>query len=128
MPFDFAPSSRELRGRRNYLDGLSAEDSVARHYALAGADLLAERWRGQSGEIDLIFRQGDSIVFVEVKKSATHDAAADHLTQRQMNRIFAAAEEFVADLPTGLATIMRFDAALVDCAGRVQIIGNIPAF
>lgn len=128
MPVDVAPSSRDIRGKQNYLDGIVAEDCVMRAYLAAGADLLAKRWRGRSGEIDLIFRESDGIVFVEVKKSATHDGAAERLSRSQMRRIFSAAEEYAGTLPNGLLTPMRLDAALVDNAGQVEIIKNISVF
>jgi len=61
------------------------------------------------------------IVFVEVKSSGTHDAAAASLSVRQQLRIMAAAEEFLGTRPAGLLTEMRVDVALV-AGGVVQLI------
>jgi len=47
--------ARRDRGRRAWLSGVSAERTVAQVYDRRGADLLETRWRGQGGEIDLIF-------------------------------------------------------------------------
>lgn len=104
--------------------GRLAEESVAAAYEAAGCRILQSRWRGQAGEIDLILRDGDDLVFVEVKKSASHAAAALRLDRRQMDRICLAALEYVGDQAPGRAPIMRFDAALVDGQGRVDIIRN----
>nr|WP_134679435.1 YraN family protein [Paracoccus ravus] len=101
-----------------------AEDAVSRAYLDTGHEALAERWRGAAGEIDLIFRGKDEVIFVEVKKAATHDLAARRLGRLQIGRITLAAQEFCADLPAGLMTPMRFDLALVDRFGRVEILEN----
>ena len=59
-----------------HLSGTLAEESVARLLEHRGMTILARRWRGQAGEIDLVARQGSCLVFVEVKQSATHQEAA----------------------------------------------------
>ncbi|AUH32421.1 YraN family protein [Paracoccus tegillarcae] len=101
-----------------------AEHSVAARYELQGCSLLESRWRGLAGEIDLIFRDGDEIVFVEVKKSTSHAQASYRLGRQQMDRICLAALEFADGIDGGRAVPMRFDAALVDGLGRVDIIHN----
>lgn len=98
--------------------------SVARTYIQQGHELIAERWRGRSGEIDLILRRGEEYIFVEVKKSSSHSRAAERIGGRQIARICRAALEFCGRLPTGMMTAMRFDAALVDQFGRVDIVEN----
>ena len=120
-----AARSRRMRtGQQAWHSGRTAEDQAARCYERAGCDILARRWRGAAGEIDLIARDGGTIVFVEVKASATHARAAEALGRRQMDRICLAASEYCGTLPDGLATEMRFDAALVDALGRVEILRN----
>ena len=117
-----APSpARQSRGRRNHLAGLAAEDIVARAYDTAGCAAAARRWRGISGEVDLIYRDGETVVFVEVKKSRTFEEAAARMTQRQALRICRAATEFVGGEPKGQLTQMRFDLGLVDGQGAVEI-------
>lgn len=97
---------------------------MARHYSAAGAIVAARRWRGTAGEIDLIVREGARVVFVEVKCSDTTAGAAQMLLPRQIARLFAAAQEFVAAEPAGQDTEMRFDVALVDAAGHIDVIRN----
>ena len=115
---------KEDAGRRNFLAGQAAEDVVSRHYLSLGITLVEHRWRGKAGEIDLIFRDGDALVFVEVKKSHSFDAAAARLLPSQVRRLRTAAEEFAGREPAGLLTEMRFDVALVDGQGRVHILEN----
>jgi putative endonuclease len=113
-----------VSGLTGYRAGLSAEAAVEVHYARAGHTIAARRWRGRAGEIDLILRDGDGFIFVEVKKSRDFAAAAARLSPRQMQRICLAAQEFLADAPRGLDTPMRLDVALVDAVGRVEVIEN----
>ncbi|MCC6519046.1 MAG: YraN family protein [Tabrizicola sp.] len=128
MPFDFVSSparqSRKARGLTNYLAGHAAEASVARHYEDRGIAICARNWRGITGEIDLIGRDGDVVVFIEVKQSKTHDLAASHVSQGQIGRIFATVDEFVAGEPKGLLTDVRIDLALVDGLGRIEVVEN----
>jgi putative endonuclease len=109
---------------RNYHAGLAAEDSTLRHYAQAGYALLARRWRGIQGEIDLILQRGADVVFVEVKKSRSFDHAVARLGGAQMARIWQTAEQFLGTQPLGLNTPARVDVALVNSMGQVQVIEN----
>lgn len=112
------------RGAMSYQAGLAAETIVENDYARHGCPVLARRWRGKGGEIDLILQDGDGLIFVEVKTSKTHARAASHVSPRQIARIMTAAEEFVATQPRGGLTDMRFDVALVDGTGHVRVIEN----
>jgi putative endonuclease len=115
---------RELRGERNYHAGRAAEDQVARAYERSGHDVRSRRWRGGAGEIDLVCEKSGEVVFVEVKASATHASAAQSLTQRQVKRLLQSAEAYLGQMPKGSMTPTRFDVALVDRRGRLDIIPN----
>lgn len=117
-------AERAARGQMANLAGSAAETSVARHYEALGYKVAAERWRGAGGEIDLIVRDIAGLVFVEVKKGASRDQAALRLTPGQMRRIYAAAEDYLGTQPLGALTEARFDVALVDAVGQVDIIEN----
>jgi putative endonuclease len=128
MPFAVVSSpvrqARKSRGLTNYLAGHAAEASVARHYEDRGIAICERNWRGITGEIDLIGRDGDVVIFVEVKQSRSHDMAASHISQAQIARIFATVDEFVASEPKGLLTDVRIDLALVDGQGRIDVVEN----
>jgi putative endonuclease len=113
-----------MTGSVGYHAGLVAEDIVARDYGRRHHDVIARRWRGAGGEIDLILRDGDAIIFVEVKKSKTFAGAAARLGRRQMDRLCASASEFLAGEPRGQLTDVRFDLAMVDGQGAVKVIEN----
>lgn len=115
---------RASRGGRAHLSGLAAEEAATRRYARAGCAILDRRWRGAAGEIDLVARDGASLVFVEVKRAASHAEAAERLSARQRARLCASAEEYLGQAPGGLLTEMRFDVALVNGAGEVAVLEN----
>jgi putative endonuclease len=116
------PSSSVHAGVTAYHAGIASEISVARHYERSGFTICAQRWRGTGGEIDLVAKEGDVLVFIEVKQSRTFALAAQHLTDRQMKRIYRSASEYLAQEPAGLDTNVRFDVALVDFLGQIEII------
>ena len=64
------------------------------------------------------------MVFVEVKHSKTRDRAAARITQAQIRRIYASAGQYLENEPAGQLTEARFDVALVDGAGVIEIIEN----
>ena len=113
-----------MSGARSYQAGLAAEAMVERLYTGSGRPICARRWRGSSGEIDLIARDGAEVIFIEVKHSKTHAQAAERLGPRQMARIYGAASEFIGCEPAGQLTPVRFDVALVDGRGQIEILEN----
>jgi putative endonuclease len=113
-----------MSGRRSYYAGLAAEDQVARIYDRSGRPVIARRWRGPGGEIDLIARNGAEVIFIEVKQARSHAIAAERVTARQMARIYASAACFLGGEPAGQNTSVRFDVALVDGTGRIEVLEN----
>ncbi|MEO1536577.1 MAG: YraN family protein [Pseudomonadota bacterium] len=129
MPFDVLPDeARVVRGERAYQDGLAAEEIACRDYQARGYELLAMRWRGPGGEVDLIFKGADAAVFVEVKKAATHAWAAERLSERQLWRVARSAEAYIAHELDDPFTPMRLDLATVDASGRVAITENLALY
>ncbi|MGB0960746.1 MAG: YraN family protein [Halocynthiibacter sp.] len=114
-----------MNGLMNYHAGMNAEHSVERHYNAMGFECLERRWRGKSGEVDLIMSAVTGLVFIEVKTSKTHARAFEALGARQLARIFGAVDEYVSMLPLGLATPCRVDVAAVDDTGRVAVVENV---
>lgn len=116
------------RGKMSYLAGMAAEDAVVADYARRGHPVAARRWRGTRGEIDLVLRtasgDGAGLIVVEVKQARDFARALAHVTPAQLARIHAAAAEFAASEPAGLLTDLRFDVALVDGMGRIEIHEN----
>jgi putative endonuclease len=116
--------NKAMTGKVAYCAGDAAEKSVARDYIRRGCRVAHTRWRGTGGEIDLIVECGDTLVFVEVKKSRSFSAAAARISRSQQHRIIGTAEEYLASCPNGLMTDCRVDVALVDSVGRSHVIEN----
>lgn len=117
-------AKRQARGQMAWLSGAAAEDCVARDYERRGYSIAERRWRGRSGEIDLIFRKDGVVIFVEVKSARDFDTALASLGSRQIGRICRAAEEFVGGEPAGSLTDIRLDVGLVDGVGDLRILEN----
>ena len=113
---------KAARGMTSNLAGAAAEEIVAGHYRRLGCRVLEQRWRGEAGEIDLIFQQAGTTVFVEVKRSRTRARAAESLRPKQIARLMAAAGEYMAGLPDGANSDVRFDVALVSGAGLIEVL------
>ncbi|PYF11139.1 putative endonuclease [Rhodobacter viridis] len=118
-----------MSGALSYHSGLAAEHQVEAHYQRGGSKIAAHRWRGRyGGEIDLIARDGDTVVFIEVKRAQTHAWAVERVSRRQLERIGVSADEFVAGQPDCANLDRRFDVALVDAQGRIEILENAYQF
>ena len=93
--------------------GLSAEGRAAAFLMAKGYRILAKRFRTRYGEIDIVARKRDLLVFVEVKARASLDDAAYAVTLRQQRRIIAAAQAWLMAHPEHADFDLRFDAVLI---------------
>jgi putative endonuclease len=98
--------------------GISAESRAAVVLIAKGFRILARRWRSPVGEIDIIARRRNLLVFVEVKAREKLDDAAWSVTERQRARIVAAAQAWLARYPDENIHDIRFDVMLV-APGRI---------
>jgi len=93
--------------------GLSAEARAAAYLMAKGYRILAKRFRTRFGEIDLVARRRNLLVFVEVKARASLDDAAYAVTPRQQRRIIDAAQAWLIAHPEHAELELRFDAVLI---------------
>jgi len=85
------------RRTRAQLLGGDAEERAARLLSENGLEILARNYRTRMGEIDLVARDGDVLVFVEVRHRSRDDFGdgAESVTERKQRRIEAAARLFL---------------------------------
>jgi putative endonuclease len=93
--------------------GVSAETRAAAFLMAKGYRILAKRFRTPYGEIDLVARKRNLLVFVEVKARGSLDEAAYAVTPRQQQRIINAAQAWLMAHPEHAEFDMRFDAMLI---------------
>lgn len=72
----------------------------------------------------MIAQRGGDTIFVEVKRARTHEEAVARLGEPQIARLHDCAAEYMATLPDGSLSSVRFDVALVDEQGRVLVLEN----
>jgi putative endonuclease len=101
--------------------GARAESLAAAFLGTRGLVIIARNFRTRRGEIDLIARDGTTLVFVEVRmrRSAAFGGAAASITTAKRSRLIAAARAYLATLPREPAC--RFDAVLIDGASPPRI-------
>jgi putative endonuclease len=96
--------------------GRAAEDRALKELGAAGLHLVARNFRCRLGEIDLVMREGDTLVFVEVRQrqSARFGDASESVTAAKQRKLQAAAALFVAWHPALRDLPMRFDLFALD--------------
>jgi putative endonuclease len=100
------------------LTGRKGERHACRFLLRQGFDILARRFRGRYGEIDLIAFEGGTLVFIEVKTRGTKDFGEpwEFVDWEKQQRFRRTAEEFVARFDLGQYAY-RFDIVSVICSG-----------
>jgi putative endonuclease len=76
-------------GAHNQAVGRYGEGVAARHLSGLGLRLLERNWRCDAGEIDLVLRDGSTLVVCEVKTRVGARAAAPHeaVTEAKLERL-----------------------------------------
>jgi len=117
-------------GRGTYQSGLLGEETVADGLRRAGWRVLGQRVRTRVGEIDIVARRGDSIVFVEVKTAMPGRIGVEHAVDgKQRHRIRRAAVAWMASNPRLQRGVnhYRFDVFIVrrDSTGTIERIDQV---
>ena len=84
--------------------------------ARAGLTLLARNWRSRFGELDLVMREGDTVVFVEVRyrRHAAFGGGAASIGAAKCARLTLAAQGFLQAQPRLASLPCRFDVVAFD--------------
>jgi putative endonuclease len=87
-----------------------------------GYAILATRYRTRFGEIDIVSRLGDAVVFVEVKarRSTRYGGAIEAIPPRKRRRIAAMALDYLA-WTHQLDAPCRFDIVAIDGIGTERM-------
>ena len=108
-------------------DGARAEQLAAEFLTARGLVVVERNWRRRCGELDLVARDGETLVFVEVRLRTRREfgGAAASITPAKRARLTAAAGHYLAGLASTPAC--RFDAVLLDALdpARIEWLRNI---
>jgi putative endonuclease len=77
--------------------GQRGEDLAARHLAARGYEIVTRNWRCEAGELDLVARDGDALVFVEVRtrRGEALGTPEESVTPAKQARLIVLAEAYV---------------------------------
>jgi len=96
---------------------------------LSGYRIIEANYRTRYGEIDIVARDGDDLVFVEVKTKSSRDYGPpeESVDERKQGKIAKMALMYLTERGGGDDTPCRFDVVTVDLSGilpRVRVIPN----
>lgn len=110
-----APSSSSRRKAEKA--GRLAETVAALFLIAKGYRLLAQRFSAPGGEIDLVARKKDELVFVEVKLRKSLEEARLAVTPGNQSRIRAAADSWLARKARRMDMPLRYDIVALSPRG-----------
>ncbi len=99
--------------------GDHAEAAALEQLRAAGLTLIARNYVARGGELDLVMRDGTTLVFVEVRFRAdgSRGDGLDSVSATKQRRLIAAARQYLADHPKYARWTTRFDAVALGAGG-----------
>lgn len=115
------PTDRSTDPRRAL--GRLAEDRAAAHLTGQGWQILARNWRRRGGELDLIARDGATLVFVEVRSRAAGSRGGspeESVGWDKRRRLRLLAEQYLQEHPWRGPCRIDVVAIVIAAGGQVQ--------
>lgn len=102
------------------------EELAARYLAGKGYRIAARNVRTRRGEIDIVAEDGETVVFVEVKKrsSAEFGGGEYAIGRAKQRKLVSAAKEFLAR-EKAQRRVCRFDAVIIQTGGGKPQVDHI---
>lgn len=101
------------RARRSGRLGRRYEAIALAWLRLKGYRLLARRFGGKGGEIDLIMLRGSTVAFVEIKARARIEDAAATITAEKRRLVEARMRQWLSRNPWAMERTLRADAVFL---------------
>lgn len=103
------------------MNGAAAEDAALRLLERHGLRLIARNARFRGGELDLVMRDGETLVIIEVRSRAAScfASAIESIDARKRAKLVLATQLFLAAHPEHAERAVRFDVVAFD-EGRPQ--------
>jgi putative endonuclease len=107
--------------------GKLGEDLACEELERRGYAVLVRRWRQRGGEIDIIARDGETLVFVEVKARRGHDFgdASEAVTRFKRRRLVRLATHYAA-IEGWLNRPCRFDIVAIHFEANEPVVTLYP--
>jgi putative endonuclease len=102
------PTARTVLGRK-------AEDITAAYYEASGCTIINRNYNCRYGEIDIIVRDGDTLVFVEVRcrRLKAIVSPAESVDSRKIEKLIKTAKHYMSENNLPEDVNCRFDVAEV---------------
>ena len=109
---------------RTQQQGMEAEISAHNHLVQKGLQAVDRNHRCRGGEIDLVMRDKDTLVFVEVRlrRNNAYGGALASVDRRKQNRLAIAAQHYLQK--HAWSGPCRFDVVGIYASGNLQWIKN----
>jgi putative endonuclease len=104
---------RSARARDSVRSGAGAEWRAIALLTLKGYRILARRYGGKGGEIDLIARRGRTVIFVEVKHRAELDDARTAITAQKIRLMKRRIGDWLSRNRWAAGHVLRADAVFL---------------
>lgn len=99
--------------------GRQAERAAERHLRLRGWRICARNWVGGGGELDLVASRWRTLLVVEVRRRADHEAAGWSVDAAKLERTRRAARALIRQHQLHRYRL-RIDLVLFDAHGRLE--------
>ena len=118
------PALQPSPARQSSRVGSEKERRACAYLENNGLRLLERNYRCRRGEIDLVMRDAEDLVFVEVRYRTTsrYGTPAETVDTHKQRRLAAAAAHYLQYNPTNLPC--RFDVVAVSGSNRIDWIRN----
>ena len=110
--------------RAAYESGLVAEKAAAAYLQGKGFILIAERYKTKYGEIDLLMRDREYLVAVEVKKRTDMQTALESIRPAAQKRIQNTLMMYIANNPHERDSALRFDVVAITPPCQIHHLDN----
>ena len=119
-----AGNHSEVKNKRE--TGSDYEEKAAEYLRSCGYTILEKNYRIRTGEIDLIVRDRENLVFCEVKYRTAKrvEAALEAVDQRKQMKIINTARYYLMKHSSLEKLLIRFDVIGIDRYGHIEHIRN----
>ncbi len=109
--------------------GDAAEERACRHLEGAGFTIVERNFRTKGGEIDIVARKGDVLVFVEVRSLGEpgFGTPEESVTPAKRRRIVLAARRYLSKVTPSSWREARFDVIAIEGSGADAVLRHYPA-